>query len=65
MNFFFRGMIFRFHVSLPVLKGPVTFSKAHHFGALQPLVYRDISQPETKRKPHVDMSQPEISNDSL
>ena len=22
---------------LPCLKGPVTFSKAHHFGALQPL----------------------------
>ncbi len=22
----------------PCLKGPVTFSKAHHFGALQPLV---------------------------
>ena len=24
------------------LKGPVTFSKAHHFGALQPLVFGSI-----------------------
>ena len=27
-----------------VLKGPVTFSKAHHFGALQPLVFGSVPQ---------------------
>ncbi len=28
---------------LPCLKGPVTFSKAHHFGALPPLVNSGVS----------------------